>query len=294
MRDLIAATSLVILLKLDSNHQFFSPCDLEVWYMTSKKYRTPLPYYLKLCASFQVHRWIQIEFAVWKRPMRFKIADLEIWWITLKNNRAPLLCCFKLCASFHSHHWIQTGVTVRKCPIWVKISAFLYPVTLKLHGWPWKTKGHLFDTALSNVPSSEFKLELQPRNAQFRSNLVICCPLPPWNLMDDLEKQKGTSSILSWAIGEFKLELQSETPNSGQNLRIFLSPVTLKFDRWPGKNKAPLICCFKLYVSFHSHYWTQTGVTIWKHIIWVKIHNFVSRVILKFDRWPWKMIGHLS
>ena len=30
LRDLIAATGLVILFKLDSNHQFFSPRDLEV------------------------------------------------------------------------------------------------------------------------------------------------------------------------------------------------------------------------------------------------------------------------
>ena len=30
LRDLIAATGLVILLKLDSNHRFFSLCDLEI------------------------------------------------------------------------------------------------------------------------------------------------------------------------------------------------------------------------------------------------------------------------
>ena len=30
LRDLIAATGLVILLKLDSNSRFFSPCDLEI------------------------------------------------------------------------------------------------------------------------------------------------------------------------------------------------------------------------------------------------------------------------
>ena len=34
---LIAATGLVILLKLESNRQFFSPCDLEILWMTSKK-----------------------------------------------------------------------------------------------------------------------------------------------------------------------------------------------------------------------------------------------------------------
>ena len=34
---LIAATGLVILLKLDSTCQFFSPCNLEIWWMTSNK-----------------------------------------------------------------------------------------------------------------------------------------------------------------------------------------------------------------------------------------------------------------
>ena len=50
LRDLIAATGLVILLKLDSNRQFFRPCDLEIWWMTSKNNRAPLLYYIKLCA----------------------------------------------------------------------------------------------------------------------------------------------------------------------------------------------------------------------------------------------------
>ena len=37
LRDLIAATGLVISLKLDSNRRFFSLCDLEIWWMTQKK-----------------------------------------------------------------------------------------------------------------------------------------------------------------------------------------------------------------------------------------------------------------
>ena len=59
LRVLIAATAtgLVILLRLDSNHRFFRPCDLEIWWMTSKNIRAPLPYYIKLCASIQGHRW---------------------------------------------------------------------------------------------------------------------------------------------------------------------------------------------------------------------------------------------
>ena len=38
LRDLIAATGLVILLKLDSNRRFVSPCELEIWWMTIKLY----------------------------------------------------------------------------------------------------------------------------------------------------------------------------------------------------------------------------------------------------------------
>ena len=130
LRDLIAATGLVILLKLDSNRRVFSPCDLEIWWMTPKNNRACLLYYIKLCASFQIHQWIQTGVTVRKRPIWVKIDnffkpyDLEIWRLILKNNRAPLLCYFKLCPSFHSYWWIQTGVTVRKRPIWVQIDDF--------------------------------------------------------------------------------------------------------------------------------------------------------------------------
>ena len=149
LRDLIAATGLVILLKLDLNRRFFSPCDLEIWWMTSKNYRAPLLHYIKLCALYQTPPWIlcassHLNPSVnsnWNycpetlntgQNRRFPLPyDLEIWWMTLKNNRAPLLCYIKLCASFQSHRWIPNGVRVRKRSIWVKIGDFFYPV------WPW-------------------------------------------------------------------------------------------------------------------------------------------------------------
>ena len=146
LRDLIAATGLVILLKSDLNHWFFSPCDLEIWWMTQKK-----------------------------------------------NNRTPLLCYFKLFASFHSHWWIQTGVTVWKPLIWVNIDAFLSRVTLKFDGWPSKTIGHLFYATSSFVQHfvaiGEFKLELESGNAQSGSNSMLFRAVWPWNLTDDLQKQ---------------------------------------------------------------------------------------------------------
>ena len=126
LRDLIAATNVVILLKLDPNHRFFS------------------------C-------------------------------VTLKNNRAPLYH-IKLYASLQSHGWIQTWVTVRECSIWVNIGDF----------WPvW-----------------------------------------PWNLMEDLEKQYGTTSILRQALCiiskawvYLKWSYSPEALNLGQKLVC----VTLKF-----------------------------------------------------------------
>ena len=58
-------------------------------------------------------------------------------------------------------------------------------------------------------------------------------------------------------------------------------------------NRAPLLYCVKLCASFRSHWWIQTGVTVRKRPIWVKINDFFHRVTLQFDVWPWKTIGHL-
>ena len=129
LRDLIAATGLVILIKFDPNHRFFSLRDLEIWCMTSKNNRAPILYYIKLCVSFQIHRWIETE------------------------------------------------VTVRKRSIWVKIGFV-----------------HHF------VAINEFKLEFQSRNAQFWSKSIILLAVWPWNLIDDLQKQQGTFSMLLQAL----------------------------------------------------------------------------------------------
>ena len=88
LRDLIAATGLVILLKFDPNHWFFSPCDLEIWCMTSKNNRAPLLYYIKLCVSFQIHRWIQTEVTLRKRSIWVKIGNF-LSRVTLKFDGWP-------------------------------------------------------------------------------------------------------------------------------------------------------------------------------------------------------------
>ena len=74
----------------------------------------------------------------------------------------------------------------------------------------------------------------------------------------------------------------------------FFSPCDLEIWWMTQKNnRAPLLCYFKLFASFRSHWWIQTGVTVQKRLIWVKIEDYFSRVTLKFDGWPSKTNGHL-
>ena len=199
LRDLIAATGLVILLKLDSNLRFFSPCDIEIWWITLKKNRAPLPYHIKLCASFQIQQWIQTGVIVRKLPIWVKINDFfsrvilqfDIWpWKTIGH-------LFYGTSSF-VHHLVAIGefkleLQSGNAQFGSKSMIFLSRVTLQFDGWPWKTIGHLLYAASSFVHHfvaiGEFKLELQSGSAQFGSNSTIFRSVWPWNLTDDLEKQ---------------------------------------------------------------------------------------------------------
>ena len=168
------------------------------------------------------------------------------------------------------------------CSNLIQIIDFSACVTLKFDVWPQKIIGHLFYTTSSFVyhfkSIGEFKLS---GNAQFRSKSVIFCPVWPWNLMDDLGKQKGTSSILHQALCIISYpsvnsnwSYSPETLNLGQNQQFF-APCDLEIQRMTLKNnRAPLLCCFKLCASFHSHQWIQIGVTVRKHPIWVKFDDF--------------------
>ena len=95
------------------------------------------------------------------------------------------------------------------------------------------------------------------------------------------------------SISEFKLELQCGNAQFGSKSTIF-EPCDLANWRMTLKNnRAPVLCYFKLCASFCNHWWIQIRVTVRKRSIWVKIDDFLSRVTLKFDRWPWKTIEHL-
>ena len=102
-----------------------------------------------------------------------------------------------------------------------------------------------------------------------------------------------------WGIWKLRPAYSPETPNLGQNrwclvpcdLEIWwitlennrASPLccfnlcaTFHSHRWIWQmtlknNRAPLLCYFKLCTSFGNHLRIQTGVTVRKHPIWVKI-----------------------
>ena len=79
------------------------------------------------------------------------------------------------------------------------------------------------------------------------------------------------------AIGELKLELQSGNYQFGSKQASFCpsyAPPSFV-------HHFIAICEFKMEI--------QSG----KRQIWVKNDKFLSRVMLKFYRWPWKPIGHL-
>ena len=126
-------TGLVISVKLDWNHQFFSPFGLKIWWMTPKINRTHLLYYIKLCTSFQIHWCIQTRATVRKSSIRVKIYDLSR--VTLKFNGWPWKTTghhFYAMISFVHHfkaigefkHKLQSGNTQSRsksmnfCPVW--------------------------------------------------------------------------------------------------------------------------------------------------------------------------------
>ena len=243
LRDLIAATGLVILLKFDPNHWFFSPCDLEIWCMTLKNNRAPLLYYIKLCVSFQIHRWIKTEVTLRKRSIRVEISDF-FSLVTLKFGGWPwktIRHLFYTTSSF-VHHFKSIGEMKLKLQsrnaqfgsksvIFCQKRRLFEPCDLEILRMTLKKIGHLFYATSSFVyhfvSIGEFKLELQSGNAQFKSNSMIFRAVRPWNLTDDLAKRKGT-----------------------------------------------LLCYFKLCAAFRTHWWIQTGVTVRKRPIWVKFDDF--------------------
>ena len=166
-----------------------------------------------------------------------------------------------------------------------KLAIFLSCVTLKFEGWPWKTIGHLLYAAsifvYHFIAISEFNLELQSGNAQFGSKSITFLS----RVTLKFDRRPWTRQI--WGIWKLRPAYSLETTNLGQNRWCFV-PCDLEI-WWMTleNNRASRLCCFKLCVTFHSHRWIQSGVTVRKRPIWVKFAIF--RAV-----WPWNLTDDLE
>ena len=131
-------------------------------------------------------------------------------------------------------------------------------------------------------------------------NQRIFLAIWPCNSMDDLENNRAPFLCYFKLCASFKNHWWIQTGVTVRKHQIWVKIndffVLHDLEIWQmslKNNRAPLLCYFKLWASFQSHWWIQTGVTVRKRQIWVKIDIF-SRVTLNFGRWPWKSIGHLS
>ena len=84
-----------------------------------------------------------------------------------------------------------------------------------------------------------------------------------------------------------------EILNSGRNRQYFVPRYLETWWMTLEIKRAPFLYYIKLCAPCQIHRWSQTWVTVQKRPVWVKIGEFLSRMTLKLDRWPWKTLGHL-
>ena len=205
--------------------------------MTLKNSKASPLYYIKICASFQIHWWIRIGVTVRKRSIQVKIGDFFLSHLTSKFYRWPWktvvtssIPCQTLCII--SNPSVKSNLsysleTLNSLQNW----RVFFCMTFKFDGWLWKTIENLFYTILNFVHHfksiGEMKLELQSGNAQFGSKLAIFGPTWPRKLTDDLKTiGRLYYTTLSFvhhfkAMGIFKLELQSGNAQFRSKLVIF-------------------------------------------------------------------------
>ena len=144
--------------------------------------------------------------------------------------------------------------------IWVKIGDFMPRLTLKCHGWPWKTKGHLFCTIFSISTSYNPETPNLGQNRYFLWCVTLKFDGWPCNSIGNLSYAASSFVHHFIAVGEFKLELQSGNTQFGSKSTFFY-PCDLQICRMTLKNnRVPLLSNIKLCASFHRHMWIQTGV----------------------------------
>ena len=95
------------------------------------------------------------------------------------------------------------------------------------------------------------------------------------------------------AVCVFPRKLQSGNVQFGSKSSNFVACVTLKFTRWPWKQKGVSSVPFMLCALFRRHLWIENIGTVQKRPMRVKIVDILARVALKFNGWHWKATMHI-
>ena len=294
---MIAATGLVILLKLDSNRWFFSPCDLEIPWMTSKNYRAPLLHNIKLCASFQTPWWKQTGDTVRKPSIRVKIGNF-LSCVTLKFDGWPwkkIEHLFYVTFSFVNHFKaiselklnLQSGNSQfgSKSAIFVWCDLDIWWMTLKNNRAPLLCYVKLCASFQSHRwIQTEVIVQKRPIWVKIDNSLSrVTLKFDGWPWKTIRHLFYATSSFVHHfiAIGEFKPELQSENTQCWSKLTTFLVvwPWNLTDDLEKQYSKQHQAVCI-----ISSSYVNSN----WKWLSWV-----LTSVTLTFDLWPWPFAWNL-
>ena len=235
-----------------------------IWQMTLENNRAPLLYYIKLCASFQIHRWSQTWVTVRKRSIRVKIGDFlscvtskfDGWaWKTIGHlfyTTSSLVHHFKAMGEFKLE--LQSGNAQ-----FGSKSAIFFPCDLEI----WRMT--LNKANLRNLIAATDLVILLKMDSFVDFSARVTSKFDGWPKKIIGHLFYTTSSFvhhfkaiseLSFvhhfkAIVELKLELQSRHAQFRPKSGIFLSCVTLKFDGWPSKTIGYL---FYVASSFVHHF----------------------------------------
>ena len=189
------------------NRPFFVSCNLQIRWMNLKNNRAPLLYYIKLCASFQIHRCIETEVTVRKRSIRVIISDF-LSCVTLK---------------FDGWHWKTIGHLFYATSSFVQHFVPIGEFKLELQSgnaqfgsksaifcpvWPWNLTDGLEQGKSEGFDSCDRPIIFRRVTLKFdRSRKII-------------RRDFYTTSSFVYhfiSISEFKLELQSGNAQSGSN-----------------------------------------------------------------------------
>ena len=194
----------------------------------------------------------------------------------------------------HPSHYLVDTYTWPSDHFWLRYSKF--------HIWPWKFKVKVMS-----------KVKPDGHIWGLKFNRYVCFSFHGNRIIFGWDTANSTFNLENSVMAKVKLnvhiwgrEFNRYVCFSFRGNRTIFWLRYSKFHIWPWKFKVKVTTkigqvmgkqwCQKwkksLCASFCSHWWIQTGVTVRKRPIWVKMDDFFSHVTLQFDVWPWKTIGH--